>query len=91
MKNKKVINVEVPKEIWDASTSMYSTLFNRGIFKAWMKSIVDVVKQNDTQTKQNDIQTVKDVFEHCWNHPNWKGEYDIKDMEEYLSYLKEVK
>jgi len=27
---------------------------------------------------------IQNVFEHCWNHPNWKGEYDIKDMEDYL-------
>jgi hypothetical protein len=27
---------------------------------------------------------IQNVFEHCWNHPNWNGEYDIKDMEDYL-------
>ena len=27
---------------------------------------------------------IQNVFEHCWNHPNWKGEYDIKDMNDYL-------
>lgn len=30
---------------------------------------------------------IQNVFEHCWNHPNWKGEYDIKDMNDYLKTL----
>jgi hypothetical protein len=84
MKNKEIMYVEVPREIWDASVSMWSSLFNKDIFGAWAKSIVDVVKQKDTQSKQKDIQIAKDVFEHCWNHPNWKGQYDIRDMEDYL-------
>jgi hypothetical protein len=37
------------------------------------------------------IQKAKDVFEHCWNHISWKAQYDIVDMNKYLSYLQEVK
>jgi hypothetical protein len=37
------------------------------------------------------IKTAKDVFEHCWNHISWKAQYDIVDMNKYLSYLEEVK
>jgi hypothetical protein len=31
---------------------------------------------------------IQNVFEHCWNHPNWKGEYDIKDMNDYINQNK---
>ena len=37
------------------------------------------------------IQTAKDVFEHCWNQISWKAQYDIVDMNKYLSYLQEIK
>ena len=37
------------------------------------------------------MQTAKDVFEHCWNQISWKAQYDIVDMNKYLSYLQEVK
>jgi hypothetical protein len=37
------------------------------------------------------IKTAKNVFEHCWNHISWKAQYDIVDMNKYLSYLEEVK
>jgi len=33
---------------------------------------------------EKEKEQIQNVFEHCWNHPNWKGEYDIKDMQEYL-------
>lgn len=46
MKNKRIIKVEVPKEIWDADMSTWNVLFMRkDIMGAWMKSIVEVVKQ----------------------------------------------
>jgi hypothetical protein len=46
MKNKRIIKVEVPKEIWDADVSIWNVLFMRkDIMGAWMKSIVEVVKQ----------------------------------------------
>jgi hypothetical protein len=32
---------------------------------------------------------IKNVFEHCWNHAKWNGEYDIKDMEDYLKNYKQ--
>ena len=87
MKNKEILYVEVPKEIWDADVSMWSSLFNRNVFGAWAKSVVDVVKQKDTQAKEKNVQIVQDAFEHCWNHPNWKGGYDIKDMNDYIKTL----
>ena len=31
---------------------------------------------------------IQNVFEHCWNHPNWEGEYDIKDMNNYINQNK---
>jgi hypothetical protein len=33
---------------------------------------------------EKEKEQIQNVFEHCWNHPNWKGEYDIKDMNDYL-------
>lgn len=41
--SKRIIKVEVPKEIWDASMSIWN--WRRDIMGAWMKSISDVVKQ----------------------------------------------
>lgn len=51
-------------------------------------SIVDkeIVEALEKEKEQNN-QIIRDVFEHCWNHPNWKGEYDIKDMNDYLKTL----
>jgi len=44
--SRKIIKVEVPKEIWDADMSIWNILFGRrDIMGAWMKSISDVVKQ----------------------------------------------
>ena len=37
------------------------------------------------------IVNIKDAFEHCWNHLNWGGEYDIIDYEIYISYWQQVK
>lgn len=45
MKKKRIIKVEVPKEIWDADMSIWNVIFGRDIMGAWMKSIVDVVNQ----------------------------------------------
>ena len=45
-KDQKVINVEVPKEIWDADQSIWNVIFMRkDIMGAWMESIKDVVNQ----------------------------------------------
>jgi hypothetical protein len=49
MKNKRVIKVEVPKEIWDASMSIWN--WRRDIMGAWMKSIQDVIKQVNDKNK----------------------------------------
>lgn len=43
MGKRRIIKVEVPKEIWDADMSIWN--WRRNIFEAWAKSIVDVVKQ----------------------------------------------
>jgi hypothetical protein len=45
MKKEKIIYVEVPKEIYDAHMSIWSSLLNRDVFGAWMKSIRDVMNQ----------------------------------------------
>ena len=46
MAKKRIIKVEVPKEIWDADMSIWNVLFSkRDIMGAWMKSIVSVVNQ----------------------------------------------
>lgn len=42
-KKQRVIKVRVPKEIWDADMSIWN--WNRDIMGAWMRSIVDVIKQ----------------------------------------------
>lgn len=46
MKNKRIIKVEVPKEIWDADMSIWNVLFGRrDIMGAWMNSIKNVINQ----------------------------------------------
>ena len=45
MKNRKVIKVEVPKELWDADMSFWNIVFMRkDIVGTWMKSILDIYK-----------------------------------------------
>lgn len=44
-------------------------------------------KKVNKLTKQQKKQ-IQNVFEHCWNHPNWKGGYDIKDMNNYTNQNK---
>ena len=45
-KDRKIIEVEVPKEIWDADHSVWNIIFGRrDIMGAWMKSIESTVKQ----------------------------------------------
>ena len=41
--SRKIIKVEVPKEIWDAHMSIWN--WRRDIMGTWMKSISDIVKQ----------------------------------------------
>jgi hypothetical protein len=49
-KQRRIIKVEVPKEIWDADMSIWNILFGRrDIVGAWMKSIVQVVNQTNKQ------------------------------------------
>ena len=41
--DRKVVKVEVPKDIWDADISIWN--WKRDIMGSWMKSIKDVIKQ----------------------------------------------
>ena len=41
--DRKVIKVEVPKDIWDDDISIWN--WKRDIMGSWMKSIKDVIKQ----------------------------------------------
>ena len=42
MENRKVIEIEVPKVIWDAQMSVFNT---RPIFKTWADSVVDAINK----------------------------------------------
>lgn len=42
---RRIIKVEIPKEIWDAEMSICSMITGRQVMKAWMDSIQSVVKQ----------------------------------------------
>jgi len=42
-KDRRVIKVQVPKEIWNAHMSIWN--WRRDIMGAWMNSILDVIKQ----------------------------------------------
>ena len=45
MKNRKVIKVEVPKELWDADMSFWNIVFMRkDIVGTWMESIRNIYK-----------------------------------------------
>ena len=52
-------------------------------FELLQDEVISLKKKVNKLIKQRRKQ-IQNVFEHCWNHPNWKGEYDIKDMEDYL-------
>ena len=47
MKKKKIIYVEVPKEIWDAQMSIWN--WKKDIMGAWARSIQEVIKQVKTK------------------------------------------
>jgi hypothetical protein len=42
------------------------------------------IRIDATYFLEKEKEQIKNVFEHCWNHAKWNGEYDIKDMEDYL-------
>jgi hypothetical protein len=49
-KERRIIKVPVPKEIWDVDMSIWNVLFGRrDIMGAWMNSIKDVIKQIDNE------------------------------------------
>ena len=42
MKERKIIKVSIPKEIWDADMSLCNIIMGRDILGDWMKSVVEV-------------------------------------------------
>ena len=59
------------------------------IFEYWNTQnnplvILNWIASNEKRLLEKEKEQIKNVFEHCWNHPNWKGQYDIRDMEDYL-------
>jgi hypothetical protein len=50
--------------------------------------ILNWIASNEKRLLEKEKQQMKDIFEHCWNHPNWKGGYDIKDMNDYINQNK---
>jgi hypothetical protein len=50
-KERKVIKIPVPKEIWDAEMSICNLFAGKDIFGAWMRSIQDIVNQYTTENK----------------------------------------
>jgi hypothetical protein len=59
------------------------------IFEYWNTQnnplvILNWIASNEKRLLEKEKEQIKNVFEHCWNHQNWNGEYDIKDMEDYL-------
>ena len=51
-KDRRVIKVEVPKEIWDAENSFCNMFMNRNILGSWMESVKNVIKDcNSKNTK----------------------------------------
>ena len=47
LKNRRIIKVEVPKDIWDAHMSIWN--WRRDILGSWMKSIKDVINQMNNE------------------------------------------
>jgi len=43
MENRRIIKVEVPKEIWDAHMSIFN--FRKDILGAWMESVRKVINE----------------------------------------------
>jgi hypothetical protein len=41
--DRKIIEVQVPKELWDADMSIWN--WNRDILDAWMRSVRDIIQQ----------------------------------------------
>ena len=44
-KERKIIKVPIPKEIWDADMSLCNIIMGRDIVGAWVKSTLNTVKQ----------------------------------------------
>ncbi len=44
MIRRRIIKVEVPKEIWDADMSIFRIFSSKSLVKAWMESIDKTIK-----------------------------------------------
>lgn len=54
MKDSRIIEVPVPKEIWDAHMSIWNTFFMRkDIVGSWLESVKGVVDQLTNNENQN--------------------------------------
>tara|TARA_R110000868_G_C10870445_1_gene762245 strand:- start:1272 stop:1451 length:180 start_codon:yes stop_codon:yes gene_type:complete len=51
MENRRIIKVDVPKEIWDAHMSIFN--YRKDILGAWMSSIRKVINKQINKKKQN--------------------------------------
>lgn len=49
LNNKRVIQIPVPKEIWDAQMSFCNMFMNRDILGAWMKSVTEAIKNSNSK------------------------------------------
>ena len=52
-RERKIIKVPVPKEIWDADSSLCNLIMGRDIVGAWLKSVLDAVKQCNKNEDDN--------------------------------------
>jgi len=52
-KERKIIKVPIPKEIWDADRSLCNIIMGRdNIVEAWVKSTLNIVKQCHKQKQR---------------------------------------
>ena len=70
--------LEEKRDMWDKETKSHNEI------KTTYQVAIIVAKNLIEKEKEQKNKIIRDVFEHCWNHLNWSGEYDIKDMEDYL-------
>ena len=61
------------------------------ILEGWKYEDSNTAKKCALIAVDEKIKTAQEVFEHCFNHDFWNGNYDFKDMEKYISDLKELK
>ena len=65
-KERKIIKVPIPKEIWDADRSLCNIIMGRdNIVEAWVKSTLNIVKQCHTTWFKSAVKNTKI----CQNKP----------------------